>query len=150
MQFVDLAEEDVFGAADAFYGLAGHRLREEHDEVAGVALLQRDADFAVHLEAANAGAVAGARVYHHEGAQRRVGGRAAGRRQDGGERVVGRVRQGAAVQDDFVVEHQYRRFAALHVPQVVGAAVMLHVPVEDGTLPGVAPVAGDGVGGEEF
>ena len=42
--------------------LPGHRLRQESDEIAGMARLHRDADFAVGLEAANSRAVSGARV----------------------------------------------------------------------------------------
>ena len=42
------------GARDAFDGLARHRLGQEADEVAGMAGLHRDADFAVGLEAADA------------------------------------------------------------------------------------------------
>ena len=41
-------------------------MRQEADEVARMAGGQRDADLALRLEAADAGAVAGARVDHHE------------------------------------------------------------------------------------
>ena len=62
MQRDDLLEEDRLGARDVLDGLARHRLRQEADEIAGMAGLHRDADFAVGLEAADARAMAGARI----------------------------------------------------------------------------------------
>ena len=62
MQRDDLFEKDRLGARDVLDRLAGHRLGQEADEVAGMAGLERDADLAVGLEAADAGAVAGARI----------------------------------------------------------------------------------------
>ncbi len=53
-------------------GLARHRLRQEADEIAGMAGLERDADLAVGLEAADAGAVPGARVDDDEWPARRI------------------------------------------------------------------------------
>ena len=47
--------------------LARHRLGQEADEIAGMPGLERDADLAVGLEAADARAVPGARVDHDEG-----------------------------------------------------------------------------------
>ena len=82
MERVHLAQEFDLGGAHGLDRLAGDRLREEHHEVARVRGLERDADLAVHLEAANAGAVAGARIDDHEGPLRRIGGRRSGRRLD--------------------------------------------------------------------
>ena len=66
MQLADLPDEDDLGAADVLDRLAGLGLREEGHEVDRVAGAQRDADLALLLEAADAGAVAGARVDDHE------------------------------------------------------------------------------------
>jgi hypothetical protein len=57
-----LFEEDGLRAADVFNRLAGHRLRQKADEVAGMPCLHRHADFAVRLEAADARTVAGAGI----------------------------------------------------------------------------------------
>ena len=54
-------------SADILDGLAGHRLRQEADEIAGMSRLKRDADLAVMLHAADAGPVAGARIENDEG-----------------------------------------------------------------------------------
>ena len=58
----DVLDEDRLGAADILDRLSRHRLRQEADEVAGMAGRQRDADLAVLLHAADARAVAGARI----------------------------------------------------------------------------------------
>ena len=47
----------------------GIGLGQEADEIAGMPGLERDADLAVGLEAADAGAVPGARIDHHERAR---------------------------------------------------------------------------------
>ena len=67
------------GAQHVLDRLAGHRVGQEADEVAGVAGPQRHADLAVGLEAADAGPVAGARVDDHEGPLPRVDRDARGR-----------------------------------------------------------------------
>ena len=72
MQRNDLFEEDRLGARDVLDRLARHRVRQEADEIAGMAGLERDADLAVGLEAADAGAVAGARVDDNERPPRQV------------------------------------------------------------------------------
>ncbi len=64
------------GLADILDRLAGHRVRQEADEIAGMAGGERDADLAVLLHAADAWPVAGARV-------------------DDDERALGRVDRGA-------------------------------------------------------
>ena len=71
MQFVDLADEQDLGAADVLDRLTGLGLREEGHEIDRVTGAQRDADLARLLEAADAGAVAGARVDDHERPLRR-------------------------------------------------------------------------------
>ena len=68
----DLLQEDRLGVHDVLDGLARHRLGREADEVAGMAGLHGHADLAVGLEAADAGAVSGARIDHHERALQRI------------------------------------------------------------------------------
>ncbi len=72
MQRDDLLEEDRLGARDVLDGLARHRIGQEADEIAGMAGLERDADLAVGLEAADAGTMPGARVDDDERPPRRI------------------------------------------------------------------------------
>src|SRR5207302_1931057 len=111
MQLVHLAEELDLGGAHGLDRLAGDRLGEEHHEVARVRALERDADLAVHLEAADAGAVAGAWIDDDEGPLRRIGARRPGRRLDERERVVGGALELATVHNDLVIEGKHRRLA---------------------------------------
>ena len=71
MQRDDLFEEDRLGAGDVLDGLARHRIGQEADEITGMSGLERDADFAVGLEAADAGTVPGARIDDDERPARR-------------------------------------------------------------------------------
>ena len=72
--------------------------------------------------------------------------RVAGRRLDAHQRVVGGLRQLAAVDDGLVVEHEHRRVAGLRVLEVLVAALAQHVPGKDRALPGVEQVFGRGLG----
>ena len=66
MALGDDADELGFGVGDVGERLPGHRIGIEDDEVDGMSGAQRDADFGVFLEAADARAVARARVDDHE------------------------------------------------------------------------------------
>ena len=59
-------EERRLGLHHVLDRLPGHRLRQEADEIAGMAGRHRHADLAVGLEAADPRAVAGARIDDHE------------------------------------------------------------------------------------
>ena len=72
MQRDDALEECRFGVRDVLDCLPRHRLREEADEIAGMPCPEGNADLAVRLEAADAGAMAGARVDNHERTLARV------------------------------------------------------------------------------
>ena len=61
-----LLEEDRFRAADVFDRLAGHRVGQKADKVAGMACLHGDANFAVRLEAADARTMPGAGIDDHK------------------------------------------------------------------------------------
>ena len=72
MQRDDLFEKYRLGAGDVLDRLAGHGIGQEADEIARVTGLECDADFAVGLEPADAGAVPGARIDDDERPARRV------------------------------------------------------------------------------
>ena len=77
--------------------LSGHRVRQETDEITGMARRQCDADFAVVLHAANAGAVPGTRVEDDKRPLARVD-RSACPRNNPHQGVIDRSWQGAPVQ----------------------------------------------------
>ena len=95
-----LFEEDGLGPRDILYGLARYGFRQETDEIAGVTGFQRHPDFAFGLEAANAGAMAGAGIDHHERASGLVD-RQSFWGHDTGQRVIDRLFQRPAIDDDF-------------------------------------------------
>jgi hypothetical protein len=86
----------------------------------------------------------GAWVDHHERAQARVGRGVVHRRLDAHQRVVGGLRQGAAVDHDLVVEHEHRRTAGLLVLQILVATLAQNVEREDEALASVHPIGGRG------
>jgi hypothetical protein len=141
VQLAHLAQERDLGGDHRLDRLPGHWIREEHDEVARVAELERNADLAIHLEAADSRAVPGTRVDHHERAHSRVGGRVTLGRPDAHQRVVRGLLQAAPVDDDLVVEHQHRRAAGSLVFQILVAALAQYVEGQDGALPGVDDVS---------
>ena len=93
-----LRDEPRFGVADVLDGLARHRLRQKSDEIAGMSRGKGDADLAVMLHAADAGAVAGAGIEHDEGALARIR-HDAFRRQDPHQGIIYRAGQAATVQN---------------------------------------------------
>src|SRR6185369_1918436 len=97
MKLAELAHERDLGRAYRLDRLPRQRVREEGDEVAGMTELECDADLTVHLEAADPGAVAGARVDVHEGTHLRIGRRMSLGRLDAHQRIVRRLLQVAAV-----------------------------------------------------
>ena len=132
----DLGDERRFGRAHVFDGLSGHGLREEADEVAGMAGRHGDADLAVLLHPADAGSMAGARVDDDEGRLGRID-RFVVERDDAHQRIVHRPGQGTAVEDGLELEAQ-------HVRRVLGtalegdvAALTQRVKRQDRTLPRV-------------
>ena len=59
-------EESCLGVDNVFNRLAGYRIREETDEIAGMPRFEGDADFALRLEAADARAVPRTRIDNDE------------------------------------------------------------------------------------
>ena len=141
VQRLHLLQELDLGAGHAFDGLARHRIGKEGEEVTRVAGGQRHADLAVQLEAADARAVAGARVDHHERALAGHGGVVLWRL-DAHQRVVGRAVEVARVEHHIEVEHQHRWLARFTVRVVDVAAFAQRVPEQHRALPGIDPVTG--------
>lgn len=120
--------------------LSGGGLRKEDHHVDGMAGAQRDADFRIRLEAADAWAVPRPRVDDHVGALVGVG-REAWRRGDAHERVVRRAREAARIGHDLPVEGNERRLARRLVRQPVVAALPERVPEQQRALGEVGPIA---------
>ncbi len=129
----DLFEEYRFGAGNVLDGLARHRIGQEADEIAGMAGLEGDADLAVGLEAADARAMAGARIDDDERPARRIDLNAL-RRNDPHEPIVDRPLQRAAVNDelDLVIEHMRRSLGQMLA--ILIAALAHDVPEQHAPL----------------
>src|SRR5262249_45197556 len=132
----DLLEENRFGARDILDGLAGHGIRQEADEVAGMPCLERNADFAVGLEAADAGAVAGARVDDDEGPARGVEFDSRGRNHSH-ETVVDRPLERPAIDEQLhlVIEHVWSGLG--EVLTILIAAMAHDIPEQHAALRGI-------------
>ena len=128
-----LVHELLLRLADVEQRLPGLGIAKEDDEIDGMARAQRHADLRVVLEAADARAVAGARIDDHVRAARRIDHHAFGRH-DADQRVVDRPRQRAAVDDGLVVEVQHGRLSCVHVLDVLVAALAQRVPEQDRAL----------------
>ncbi len=113
--------------------LARNRIGGEADEITGMALAQGGADLAVGLEAANAGAMAGARIDDDD---RALGGvdRQALWRGDADQAIVDRAGQIGAGQDDLAVEIQHMGHAFGQMRLILVAALALDVGEQDGAL----------------
>ena len=68
----DFFQKDRLRMRDIAERLARHRIRKEADEIAGMPGLEGNADLAVGLEAADAGAMPGARIDDDEGPAERI------------------------------------------------------------------------------
>ena len=139
VQLDHLAQKGRLGAHHVLHGLPRHRVGREADEVARMPGGQRGADFAVGLEAADARAVAGARIDDDEGALGGVGGHA-GCGLYAHQPVIDRARQRVAAhhQRGRKVQHVGRGF--LHVGAVLVAALTHDVGIQDAALPRVTDV----------
>ena len=105
---------------------------------------QRDTDFAVRLEAADARAVPGARIDHHERSPFRID-LDAGRRDDAGQRVVDRPLQPPTVDQEFhlVIEHVRNRVSEMLA--ILVAALAQHIPEQHAALSRIDHVFGRGL-----
>ena len=136
MQGDDALKEGCLGHRDVLDRLAGHRIGQEADEIAGMPRFQRHADLAVGLEAADARAMPGARVHHHEGAFYRVDHHALGRL-DAHQKIIHRSRQGAPVTDQIRLEAQHVRHGFRIVRCRLFGSLAHHVHEQHGALTGV-------------
>jgi len=125
--------EVTLGVAHVEQRLSRFGIREEDHEVHGVAFLQCHPDLRIVLEAADAGAMAAARVDDHEGAALGID-RHPLRRNDAHQRVIDRPFERAPVQHHFIVEAQHRRQSLPLVLEEVVAALAQRVPEENRTL----------------
>ncbi len=139
MTATDFANESRLGAHHIGDGLTGLGLGPEGHEIDRVTTAQGDADLAVGLEAANAGAVAGARVDDHVGPFP-VQNLDTLRRNDFEQHVIDRRREIAPVHHRLVVVNEHRRRARRFMRDVVIAALAQNIERQDGAFDGVTGV----------
>ena len=143
MQRDDFFKEDRLGASDILKRLTWHGLGQEAYEVAGMTGLEGDADLAVCLEAADAGAVPSAWVDHNKGAPSRIY-RDTLRRDNAHEGVIDRPLKRAAVDHELglVVEHVRRGLGQMLA--ILVAALAHHVEEDEAALCGIHHVVNRG------
>ena len=144
MQRGDFFEEHGFSTGDIFDGLARHRIGQEADEITGMSGLERDADFAVRLEAADARAMPGSRIDDDERPALGINLDAL-RRYHPGQNVVDRSLEGAAVEDQFdvIVQDVRRRLGKMFA--ILVAALPHDVEEQDAALRRVDHVVDGGI-----
>ena len=123
----DLFQKNRFCAGDVANRLPGHGVGQKADEVTRVPGFQRDADFAIGLEAADAGTVTGARIDNNKGPLRRVDLDAC-RRNDPHQTIIHRPFEAAAVHDQLGFKLQHVRRGLRHVLAILIAALAHDVP----------------------
>ena len=133
MALDDDADELRFRVGHVRERLARLRIGEEDHEVDRVAGLQRHADLGVLLEAADARAVAGARIDDHERTLGVDDGDAL-RRHDADERVVRGPLVDARIRDHFPAVGEHRRLAGRLVLEPLVAALSHRVPGQHAAL----------------
>ncbi len=129
MALGDDADELGFGVRDVGKRLAGTRIGEEDHEVHRMAGGKRDTDLRVFLRAADARAVARARIDDHEGPLGVVDDDPLGRN-DPHQRMIRGPRIVARVGDHLVFVGEHRRLACRFVLEPLVAALAQRVPVE--------------------
>ena len=85
--------------------LAGNRIRQEANEIAGMARFQGAADLAVRLETADTRPMARPRIDNDEGAHQRIDphpGFRAGK--DTEQHIIAGPREGSSIHHDFIME----------------------------------------------
>ncbi len=133
MERNDFFKEDCFGARNVLNGLTRHRFGQKADEIAGMSGLERDADFAVGLESADARAVTCARINHDERPPLWIYFDPL-RRHDPREDIVHWPFELPAVHHEFhlVIEHVRSGLGQLFSIRVT--ALTHHIPEQDGSL----------------
>jgi hypothetical protein len=135
----DTLEERCFRVDRVLYGLSGDRLGEKADEIARMAGLERDANFALRLEAAYARSVPRSRIHDNEWPLILVDLRVL-RRGDPHQHVVDRSGQLAPVQDDFAAELQDVRRNLGSMLFVTLATLLKDIQKENRALPRIEPI----------
>jgi hypothetical protein len=129
-------DEDRFDPGNPFDGLPRHGLGQEPDEITGVPGLHGDTDFAIGLEAANAGTMAGARINHDERSTPRINLDAL-RGNDPHKRVIDRLLEISAVDDQFSGVTQYMWRGLCYVVTILVAALAHDIEKQHAALPGI-------------
>ena len=133
-------KKDGFGTRDMLDRLSRDRVGEKADEIAGVARLERDADFAVGFEPADPRPVARAGIDDNERSQPLVNFHAGGRN-NSDQHVVDRMVERATVDNKLglIVQNVRRRFC--HVRAISVAALAHDIHEQDAALRRVHDVA---------
>ena len=142
MQIDDLFKKNCLRARHILNGLARHWLRQEPDEVARVPSLERDANFAVGLEAANSRSMARARIDDNERTKRWIESNRSWRNNpDKG--VVDRSLQRPPIDDQlyFEVKDMGRGFGKVLVKLI--SALAHHVQEKHAALRGINQIFED-------
>ncbi len=139
MQLNHALEKGSFGACDVLDRLPRHRLGQEADEVARVTGPEGNADLALRFEAADAGAVSGARIDDDERPLLLVY-LDGSRRRDADQNVVDRSRQLAPIHDELAAELQHMGGGLRVVLSISLAALLQDVQHEDAALPRINPI----------
>jgi hypothetical protein len=147
MAGVDFTQKSSLRRAHIGQRLAGHGLRIEDDEIHRVAVAQRDADLGFALEAADAAAVAGARIDDHPRPAILARRHRAFGRVNAHQRVVDRPLELTAVDDEVVIEGQYRREGFLLARDHRLAALAKRVEKKNPALGAIFCVFGKRIGG---
>lgn len=125
-------EEGRLGADHVLGGLPRDGVGQEADEIARMAEGQRYADLAFGLEAADARAVAGARINDDEGALVRIGRHLGGK--DAHQPVVDRARKLCAVHHHLEGKVQHMRRRLFDMGAILVAPRAPHIGIEDRAL----------------
>src|SRR5690606_21126157 len=135
----DALKELSFRPRDIADRLAGDRVWQKTDEIAGVSGLERRADLAIGLETANTGPVAGPRIDDYERTLSLI---YLGFfwRFDPHKHIIHRALKVAPVHDEFAVEFQHMGCNFCCVFTVAIATLLQGIKKKDAPLPCVEPV----------
>ena len=132
-------DEQRLCVPDILDGLIGHGFGEEADEVAGVPRGERDANFAVLLHSADAGAMTGTRIDDDERPFCRIG-NGAGWRNYPHQPVSDRTVERSSVEDKLNVEVQNVRGIERIMLMIIIAALAKHIEEKGGALRGILKI----------
>src|SRR5262245_48300704 len=136
MEGDDLFKENRLGARDVLDCLTGDGLGQEADEVARMPGFERNANLAVGLEPADAGAVACARIDDHKRPERGIELYTPGR-DDPCQAVIDRPIQLPTIDYELNLVIEDMRGGLLEVLAILKPALSHDVPEQDGSLRGV-------------